>query len=75
MKRLPSADITWRADGSPQSTRFDDIYFSSDGGLAETAHVFLQGNHLPDAWADQTHFTIGELGFGGGAYYQLSHAT
>ena len=66
MKRLPSADITWRADGSPQSTRFDDIYFSSDGGLAETAHVFLQGNHLPDAWADQTHFTIGELGFGTG---------
>eukprot|EP00435_Cladocopium_sp_Y103_P077083 s1_g822.t1 len=66
MSRLPSADITWRADGSPQSTRFDDIYFSSDDGLAETAHVFLKGNALPDAWTDCDHFTIGETGFGTG---------
>ena len=66
MSRLPSADITWRVDGSPQSTRFDDIYFSSEDGLAETAHVFLQGNDLPNAWADQTHCTIGGLGCGTG---------
>lgn len=74
MNRLPSADITWRADGSPQSKRFDDIYFSSEDGLAETAHVFLQGNHLPTAWADQTHFTIGELGFGTGLNFLAAWA-
>ncbi len=74
MNRLPSADITWRADGSPQSTRFDDIYFSSEDGLAETAHVFLQGNHLPNAWSDQTHFTIGELGFGTGLNFLATWA-
>lgn len=74
MSRLPSADITWRADGSPQSTRFDDIYFSSEDGLAETTHVFLQGNSLPDAWTDQTHFTIGELGFGTGLNFLATWA-
>ncbi len=74
MKRLPSADITWRADGSPQSTRFEDIYFSSEDGLAETAHVFLQGNHLPDAWANRAHFTIGELGFGTGLNFLATWA-
>lgn len=74
MSRLPSADITWRADGSPQSTRFDDIYFSSEDGLAETTHVFLQGNGLPDAWHNQTHFTIGELGFGTGLNFLATWA-
>ncbi len=66
MSRPPSADISWRADGNPQSTRFGDIYFSSDDGLAETAHVFLDENNLPDAWVSRRHFTIGELGFGTG---------
>lgn len=74
MSRLPSADITWRADGSPQSTRFDDIYFSSDDGLAETEHVFLNGNALPDAWADSNHFTIGETGFGTGLNFLATWA-
>ncbi len=74
MSRLPSADITWRADGSPQSTRFDDIYFSSDDGLAETAHVFLNGNALPDAWANRPRFTIGETGFGTGLNFLATWA-
>ncbi len=74
MSRLPSAEITWRADGSPQSTRFDDIYFSSDNGLAETKHVFLNGNALPDAWADCEHFTIGETGFGTGLNFLATWA-
>ncbi len=74
MTRLPSADITWRADGSPQSTRFDDIYFSSDDGLAETSHVFLNGNGLPDAWKDQPHFTIAETGFGTGLNFLATWA-
>ncbi len=74
MSQLPSADITWRADGSPQSTRFDDIYFSSEDGLAETTHVFLKGNELPDAWADRSQFIIGETGFGTGLNFLVTWA-
>jgi tRNA U34 5-methylaminomethyl-2-thiouridine-forming methyltransferase MnmC len=56
--------VTWRAGGVPVSTRFDDPYFSLDGGLAETGHVFLAGNDLPARFRDGFH--IGELGFGTG---------
>lgn len=48
------------------SKHFDDIYFSPDDGLAETQHVFLKGNNLPEAWTGCQHFTIGEAGFGTG---------
>ena len=49
-----------------RSTEFDDIYFSPDDGLAETAHVFLRGNNLPAAWEKSQRFTITETGFGTG---------
>lgn len=59
-----TAQIEWRENGTPVSTRFDDPYFSMAGGLDETTYVFLQGNHLPDRFADGFH--IAELGFGTG---------
>lgn len=37
-------------DGMPVSTAFDDVYFSREGGVAETEHVFLRGNGLPARW-------------------------
>lgn len=49
-----------------RSEQFDDIYFSAEGGLAETEHVFLKGNHLPHAWAGKPRFCIAETGFGTG---------
>jgi tRNA 5-methylaminomethyl-2-thiouridine biosynthesis bifunctional protein len=52
--------------GAPRSEHFDDIYFSADDGLAETQHVFLNGNNLPEAWAGQERFIIAETGFGTG---------
>jgi tRNA U34 5-methylaminomethyl-2-thiouridine-forming methyltransferase MnmC len=58
-----TADLTWR-DGVPVSSRFDDPYYSLQGGLAETAHVFLAGNGLPARFHDG--FRIAELGFGTG---------
>jgi tRNA U34 5-methylaminomethyl-2-thiouridine-forming methyltransferase MnmC len=58
------AQIEWRDGGVPVSTRFDDPYFSLDGGLAETRHVFLDGNGLPDRF--RPGFTIAELGVGTG---------
>ncbi len=75
---IENADLQWQESGAPYSTRFDDIYFSSGGGLAETEHVFLAGNRLQQRWLarDQAlaataapsneHFTVAELGFGTG---------
>ena len=58
------ADIEWRDDQIPVSTRFDDPYYSLENGLNETRHVFLAGNDLPDRFCDG--FRIAELGFGTG---------
>lgn len=75
---LENADIVWQESGAPYSTRFDDIYFSRQGGLEETEHVFIAANQLPARWQDRdaallagqephsAHFTIAELGFGTG---------
>ena len=61
------ADLSWRTTPLgqvPISTRFDDPYYSLDNGLAETDHVFLQGNDLPARFGADLH--IAELGFGTG---------
>lgn len=75
---IENADLHWQESGAPYSTRFDDIYFSREGGLAETEHVFLAGNRLIERWnakeqalaaaasPNTKHFTIAELGFGTG---------
>ena len=62
-----TTELTWRqtAQGDvPISTQFDDPYYSLDNGLAETRHVFLDGNALPERFGDHLH--IAELGFGTG---------
>ena len=59
-----SAKLSWREGGVPVSTRFDDPYFSVADGLAETRHVFLDGNDLPARFAPGFH--VAELGFGTG---------
>jgi tRNA U34 5-methylaminomethyl-2-thiouridine-forming methyltransferase MnmC len=56
--------LDWRDGAIPVSVRFDDPYFSLGGGLSETRHVFLSGNHLPERLCDGFH--IAELGFGTG---------
>lgn len=62
-----SDQISWRTTALgavPISDQFDDPYYSLDNGLAETRHVFLDGNDLPNRFAD--HLRIAELGFGTG---------
>lgn len=59
-----SAALDWRDGQVPVSTRFDDPYFSLEGGLEETRHVFLAGNDLPARLTPGFH--IAELGFGTG---------
>lgn len=62
-----TAALEWR-DGQPYSKVFEDVYFSSDNGLLETEHVFIQGNNIPNRWQtfSSSHFTILETGFGTG---------
>ena len=56
--------VAWRADGVPRSERFDDIYHTETGALAQSRHVFLGGCGLPEAWGGQPQWRILETGFG-----------
>jgi tRNA U34 5-methylaminomethyl-2-thiouridine-forming methyltransferase MnmC len=56
----------------PVSKRFDDPYFSLEDGLAETCHVFLQGNDLPNRFRNG--YRIAELGFGTGLNFLATMA-
>ena len=64
--KIRSARIRFLEGGIPFSEEFDDIYFSPEGGLAETEYVFLAGNDLPARWESVRRFTLAELGFGTG---------
>lgn len=50
--------------GTPYSESYGDVYHSAAGGQAQTRHVFLAGNGLPERWRGKPRFTILELGFG-----------
>lgn len=62
--KAQKADLEWLENGVPVSIRFGDPYYSVSGGLAESQHVFLRGNGLPERFCDGFH--IAELGFGSG---------
>lgn len=62
-------DLEWR-DDVPVSTRFEDPYYSLGDGVAETEHVFLRGNDLPQRFVPGFH--IAELGFGTGLNFLVA---
>jgi len=59
-------NLAWTEEGVPYAPAYDDTYFARADGRAETRHVFLAGNDLPDRWRDAGDVTIAELGFGTG---------
>lgn len=61
---MAAEPVAWRADGVPRSERFDDIYHTETGALAQSRHVFLGGCGLPAAWAGRPQWRILETGFG-----------
>ena len=70
---ISPAKIHWQMDDTgnkvPVSGEFGDVYFSNADGLAESRHVFLAHNQLPERLANLAEkqcFTIAELGFGTG---------
>ncbi len=64
------AELEWKDSGVPVSLRFDDPYFSLENGVAETRHVFLAGNELPERFRPGFH--IAELGFGTGLNFLVA---
>ncbi|MEM7213381.1 MAG: tRNA (5-methylaminomethyl-2-thiouridine)(34)-methyltransferase MnmD [Pseudomonadota bacterium] len=71
MPLMPSDDtnakLRWEAGDLPVSERFDDPYYSRADGLAESRHVFLDGNALRNRLMTASQpFHIAELGFGTG---------
>lgn len=66
-------DIKW-INNTPHSIEFNDIYFSTDDGLDETNHVFIQQNQLENRVKSLTdkQFAIIETGFGTGLNYLVA---
>ena len=64
-KTIQAAKLQWH-DGAPYSAEYDDVFFSSNGGLDETRYVFIEGNDLTARFAQSRQFVIGETGFGSG---------
>ena len=57
------------ADGTPRSVRFDDVYFSVEGGLDEARYIFIEQNRLGQRFAQMAEnatFIVAETGFGTG---------
>ena len=68
---MKQAKIEWQ-EGQPISQQFEDIYFSRQGGAAETEHVFLKHNGLPERWLNCQRFVIAETGFGTGLNFLIT---
>ena len=66
MEKLEPARLEFNAVGEPYSPTFDDVYHSAYGGPAQSRHVFLSGNELPQRWQGKHRFVILETGFGFG---------
>lgn len=70
---IQTAKLHWQLDDNgvtvPFSSDFGDVYFSKTDGLAESRHVFINGNDLTTRLAHLRNFerfVIGEIGFGTG---------
>ncbi|MEK9953094.1 MAG: tRNA (5-methylaminomethyl-2-thiouridine)(34)-methyltransferase MnmD [Curvibacter sp.] len=66
--------LSWLPDGRPYSPRYDDIYRSQGGALAQARVVFLGGCGLPMGWEDRASCRILETGFGLGLNFLASWA-
>lgn len=66
---IQGAQLHFDEQHNPSSPLFDDIYYARNQGIAESHHVFIQGNKLLQRWQDastQPLWLIAETGFGTG---------
>lgn len=71
---MTPAQLDWQT-GVPRSEVFEDIYFSTQDGVAESQYIFLRHNELTNRWQalqDGQTFTIVETGFGSGLNFLLT---
>lgn len=65
---ITPARIVWGDDAPPDAPpyapEFGDVYHARAGALAQSRHVFLTGNGLPQRWQGRARFVILETGFG-----------
>lgn len=62
----PDLALDWHEGDMPYSQAYGDHFYCRTDGRLECAHVFHEGNGLPERWTQGGDFTIGELGFGTG---------
>lgn len=62
---LPYAQLAFRGQ-TPVSAEYDDIYYHTQSGSAESDYVYLRGNGLPERFLEKKRFVVGEIGFGSG---------
>lgn len=74
---MQKSTIIWNENQAPLSVYFDDIYFNTQGAVAETKYVFIEGNHLQQRFIqhDKDTFIIGETGFGSGLSFLIAWQT
>ena len=65
LPQLPPED-DFLTEGILRSSRFSDIYFSTENGLEEVRHVFIKGTGLQHRLAGEDQIIIAETGFGTG---------
>jgi tRNA 5-methylaminomethyl-2-thiouridine biosynthesis bifunctional protein len=61
---IEPAQLAFTPEGIPWSETYGDIYHAAAGAFAQTQHVFLAGNGLPERWREKESFVIVETGFG-----------
>ena len=66
--------MVWEDNEFPRSLDFDDIFFSEGDPVAESQHVFIQGNRLEHRLANlaDSPFVIAECGFGFGLNFLVT---
>lgn len=65
---MEKSTIIWNENNIPISTYYDDVYFNTEGAIAETKYVFIEGNRLYERFIahEKNIFIVGETGFGSG---------
>ncbi len=70
---LKPARLQWSDDGQLRSLDYGDVYFQLKKGLDESRYVYLDGNKLPERFANtKGAFHIAETGFGSGLNFLLT---
>jgi len=75
LNKLTLAQVSWTDEAVPKSEQFGDFYFSTDGGMAEVEHTFIEPNHLSKRFmdlVDKSTFRIAETGFGSGLNFLMA---